>query len=188
MQVTYDCVIVDRREGTIIMDLRPKHDFVKVRWADALSDGELVAVSSVRLTGRKCSDDDFGKGDTVIVDGRKGTLIMDLRPEHHEFVKVQWLDDGADSDVLPVHSVALVSKASPAAAASENSSCPGASSGTAACSAMDTDPSSTPPARRHGPSMLDGTSIRLLPEDATGPRCFLPRTMRRRCTFLRLCR
>jgi hypothetical protein len=101
---------------------------------------------------------------------------MDLRPEHHEFVKVQWLDDGADSDVLPVHSVALVSKASPAAAASEDSSCPGASSSTAACSAMDTDPSSTPPARRHEPSTLDGTSIRPLPEDATGPRCFLPRT------------
>jgi len=56
-------VSVDGRDGSIVMDLRPNHDFVKVVWRDDLSssDGKLVAVGSVKLVRQKCSKDDFVK-------------------------------------------------------------------------------------------------------------------------------
>ena len=51
----------------------------------------------------------FRQGGKVSVDGREGTISLDLRPEH-SFVKVGWQDDDSESEVVsdlrinPMHS------------------------------------------------------------------------------------
>jgi transcription antitermination factor NusG len=46
----------------------------------------------------------FGCGDDVFIEGRGGKIIWDGRP-NHQFVEVEWIDDGTRSGVIPVGKV-----------------------------------------------------------------------------------
>jgi len=107
-------VSTDGREGELTMDLRPAHQFVKVRWLDDFSESDCVAADSFKLVTHarhrtSVISEDFRKGDKVAVDCREGIVIMDLRPAQ-QFIKLQWLDDGTDSGVIASRTVVLVSK------------------------------------------------------------------------------